>query len=641
MFFGTDVSHEFWKPSAEQLLYRPTYPFDDTATQNAACSDDAKPQLTHDTSSGSNNFSGIHPGSLPSKPHNGYIPDNEHESDPTDEQPLPKGPFSLNSAAGIRAIEKRVPPPPPRPMVLPYETTSSSRTTTQRFMGSSSRRAKTAGPHQDSPFPFSKASASSKSQALYITANDLHLYKWRSEKLTWAETRERWSRLPDTEAKVSGSEESLRRRFRAVQKAIEDERVEQGLCSAVLEGVEGAEEELNRIVAELQQEQAEPELEMGVFRKIVSGKNGGNIKQEYGRQQQQQQQQQYASNLPPPNPLLATAGTRPPSPPRALQGGKFYDATTFQAYIEHMGETLAEAFEDSDADSHIDLNNPREASPVCAADSVQWEYFMNRRDFTADDLADLPEHHQDPTASLAEIENEEETEAEVYNPQTRWKTYPHTFNTLSDANAEATRFLFTTPLGSPQTYSATGDFDLSSKIDEFGMSTFSLKSSLGLSQVRVARQLLTYQDHIIPERHEKEGWVPRTLWCVVVKVRDPKKGPEVEDGESSIANNKIFSSLSLANTQAINEWVKLTVKIRSVNLNQIQIERDQARISLYKRLERVGRGGDDEDDDDGSGERAKLFKEVLVEEPGDGEATGGGRRVEVFVQKVVLEGPRN
>jgi hypothetical protein len=659
--FGGEVSHMSWKPSAATAAapssYRSTHHFDDTPTQTTAESHDAKQPLTHDAPSGSNNFSGIHPGSLPSKLNLEYLPDNGDESDPIDQKPPPAGPFSLNSVAGVRAMEKTIPPPPPRPMVLPYETTSSSQTTAQRFMGSSNgRRAKTAGLHQDSPAPFSKASAA-KSQ-LYITANDLHLYRWRAEKLTWAETRERWSRLHGTDAKVNSSEDSLRKRFRAVQKAIEDERVEQELCTAVLEGVEGAEEELNRVVAELQQEQAEPELEMGVFRKIAGGKGGGgNVKQEAGRQQQrqvsttqqQQQQQQYAGNLlPPPNPALAVAGTRPASPLRPTQGGKFYDATTFQAYIEHMGETVAEAFEDSDSDSdaYIDLTNPRQASPVRTEDYVQWEYYMQRRDFTADDLAALPSNQQDPTSasfSSTEIENQEEEEeaAHEYNPQTRWKTYTHPFTTLSSANAEASRFLWTTPLGSPQTYSATSGFSLSNTIDAFGMCTFSLKSPLGLAQVRVARRLLTYQDHVVPERSEKEGWVPRVLWCVVAKVRDPKKGVEVEDGESSISMNKIYSSLALANARAIDEWVKLTVKVRSANLNQIQIERDQAKIRFLRKLERVGYGGDDEDDDeDGSGERAKYFKEVLVEEPVDGEA-GSGRRVEVFVQEVMLEGPRN
>jgi hypothetical protein len=658
--FGGEVSHMSWKPSAATAAapssYRSTHHVDDTPTQSTAGSHDAKQPLTHDAPSVSNNFSGIHPGSLPSKLNLEYKHDNEDGSDPTDQQPPPTGPFSLNSAAGVRAIEKTIPPPPPRPMVLPYETTnSSSRTTTQRFMGSGSngRRAKTAGlEHQDSPAPFSKASAASKSQPLHITANDLHLYKWRAEKLTWAETRERWSRLHGEDVKANSSEYLLRARFRAVQKAIEDERVKQALCSAVLDGVAGAEEELNRVVAELQQEQAEPELEMGVFRKIASGKGGGNVKQESGRQQQRQvstahQQQQYAGNLPLSNPPLAVAGTRPASPLRPTQGGKFYDATTFQAYIEHMGETVAEAFEDSDSDSdaYVDLNNPRQASPFRTEDYVQWQYYMQRRDFTTDDLAALPENQQDPTASLSEIEIEDQDEdSHEYNPQTRWKTYTHPFTTLATANAEAALFLWTTPLGSPQTYSPTLNFSLSTTHDPFGMCTFSLKSPLGLAQVRVARRLLTYQDHIIPERSEKEGWVPRVLWCVVAKVHDPKKGDEVQDEQSSISNNKIFSSLALANARAVDEWVKLTVKIRSANLNQIQIERDHAKIGLLRKLERVGGyggvEGDGDGDEDGSGERAKYFKEVLVEEPVDGEA-GSGRRVEVFVQEVMLEGPRN
>jgi hypothetical protein len=641
-FFGSNVNHRSWKyPAATATSsYRAPQHTDNTPTQNITADHDAKQPLAH----GSNNLSGIHPDSLPSIPSLQYKPDDENESESTDE-PVPTGPFSLNSAAGIRAIEKTIPSPPARPMVLPYETTSSSssRTTTQRFMGSggntnSSRRAKIAGP-RDSP-AFIKAPLKPQ---LYITSNDLHLYKWRAEKLTWADTRDRWSKLPGTADSKTKSEDSLRGRFRAVAKLIETDEVSQELCSAVLEGVEGAEEELNRIVAELQQQQAEPELQLqtGGFRKISSGKNGGGVKQEPVRQQQQisaTQQQQNAANVPP-DPPLAVAGTCLPSPPRSTQGGKFYDASTFQAYIEHIAEAR-EQEDDADSDSNCFASNSREASPVQRADYCKWEYYMQRRDFTCDDISALPEGQQDPTASFEEIEDDAENSEEIYNPSTRWKTYTQPFYALSDANAEAVRFLWTTPMGSPQTYSAAGSYSFSTHVGPFAMSTFSVKSELGLSQVRVARRLLTYQDHVVPQREEKEGWVPRVLWCVVVKVRDNRKGKEgVEvDGESPVLSNKIFSSLNLANTRAIDEWLKLTLKIRSANLSQRKIEMESAKATLLNKLERVGHGGDEDDDD--SGERAKKFKEVLVEGPADGE-TGGGRRVEVFVQEVGLEGPRN
>lgn len=64
--------------------------------------------------------------------------------------------------------------------------------------------------------------------------------------------------------------------------------ISQELCQRVLDGVEGAEEELNRIAAEVQSQQKQqvgpPEPETGVFRKIASGKSGGGVKQEIGRQ---------------------------------------------------------------------------------------------------------------------------------------------------------------------------------------------------------------------------------------------------------------------------------------------------------------------------------------------------------------------
>jgi hypothetical protein len=630
-FFGGEVSHKTFNPSAAATPYQPPQ------TQNAADSSDARPSLAYGAHppSGSNNIPGIHPGSLPSSSGLNYTPDNDEKSDPTNLQP-PEGPFALNSAAGVRAIENAMPPPPPaRAMVLPFETSTSSRTTTQMFMGSSSsRRAKKAGIHQNSPAPFAKAASK---PPFYITANDLQLYKWRQEKLTWAATRERWSKLHDADAHVNRSEDSLRARFRAVQKLIETDKVTQELCNEVLNGVEGAEEELNRIVTEVeQQQQAEPglQLETGGFKKITSGKNAAVIKQE-ARRQYHQQQQPYALNLPP-DPPLAIAGTRPPSPLRPTAGGKFYDATTFQAYLKHIAEAREQ---DSDSDSDY---NCREVSPICDADTVQWEYFMQRRDFTADDLAALP---QDPTASSEEVVVEDEDySTEIYNPSILWKTYTQPFRALSEANAEASRFVFATPPGSPLTFCAAGDFNLSSRPDAFGMLTVSLKSPMGLSQVRVGRRLLTYQDHVYPQREEKDGWIPRVFWCIVVKVQDNKKGMmeggggDGESSSSTIFRDKMYSSLALANSNAVDAWLELTLKIRSANLDQRKIERETAKIRLLTELERIGQGGDDYDN--GTGEGARYFKQVLVEEPVQGEA-GSGRRVEVFVQEVMLAGPRN
>jgi hypothetical protein len=144
---------------------------------------------------------------------------------------------------------------------------------------------------------------------------------------------------------------------------------------------------------------------------------------------------------------------------------------------------------------------------------------------------------------------------------------------------------------------------------------------------------------VYPQREEKDGWIPRVFWCVIVPVRDNKKGMMMqEDGESTISRNMMFSSLALANSNAIDEWLKLTLKIRSANLDQRKIEMETAKIKLLAKLERLGQGVDE--DDDGTGERAKYFKEVLIEEPVEGEP-GSGRKVEVFVQEVMLAGPRN
>jgi hypothetical protein len=115
-------------------------------------------------------------------------------------------------------------------------------------------------------------------------------------------------------------------------------------------------------------------------------------------------------------------------------------------------------------------------------------------------------------------------------------------------------------------------------------------------------------------------------------------GGDGESSSSTIFRDKMYSSLALANSNAVDAWLELTLKIRSANLDQRKIERETAKIRLLTELERIGQGGDDYDN--GTGEGARYFKQVLVEEPVQGEA-GSGRRVEVFVQEVMLAGPRN
>ena len=128
---GVKINHQSWNPSAAAAAssaYRSTHHTNITPTTQTTTHSNGNAQqpLGHTTPSGSNTIPGIHPNSLPPVRNLDHKPDNEDASAPTTSQQPPKGPFSLNSAAGIQAIEKTLPPPPPRPMVLPYETTTSS-----------------------------------------------------------------------------------------------------------------------------------------------------------------------------------------------------------------------------------------------------------------------------------------------------------------------------------------------------------------------------------------------------------------------------------------------------------------------------------------------------------------------------------
>lgn len=402
--------------------------------------------------------------------------------------------------------------------------------------------------------------------SLPITAIDLKVYQWRQQKVIWEEVRERHAQLSGGEYH---SEHKLLQRWRFVQKAIDVEEITSELCQDVIDGKEGAEAELTRLVTLNKPELAD--LDSRPFQKTSK------VKVDDAKPVVAE-----SSN---PTPILDIAPQ-----PRPTQGGKTLNWETCLAYTTQMAEQWGE-LEDSD-----DEGTTRGASPMAEEDAVHWEYFLQRRDLAAEEFAENDE------ASLEDIE---------------WREYDAGFEEVTEANAQATRFIFATPEGN-QLFTAESDFVLQHSRDENGMVHLTRQSNLGTAEVRVVRRMRTYQQHIMPE--SKEGWLDKTLYCVQVKTTRKPQHALFDPAEvtARTLDNGVFTSLDFANSRAIDEWLRLTLKPSSARLDQVQIERAEAKAELLRVLEDEGEG--------------VVFQKSAEDDE---------ECVEVFVRTLQLQGPRN
>lgn len=406
---------------------------------------------------------------------------------------------------------------------------------------------------------------------LPIVASDLQLYKWRQQGLPWSKVGEQYEQLPET---TFHSEDRMRKRFRFVEESIETEEISEDLCQRVIDGEEGAEEELNRLVGLKAPEKAAP-LDTRPFRKITKG-DAADAKPVVA-----------ASHASTPHPQTLVA-------PRPTQGGKTIDYESSQIYFAHVAELLKEDAETEAEDTY------RESSPITDQDTVHWEYFLERRDFDVDEL------------------NEELMENEIDSVEDmEWREYGVTRAKLWDANALASSFVLATPEGS-QVFTGAQNFSLSQERDENGMVLLTRTSDSGTTQVRVCRRLLTFQQHIVPE--SKDGWLPKVMYCVQVKIINKPQDDLFDSLDITLKtlDDEIYGSLEQANSCAIAEWVKLTLKPTSARLKQVEIELAEARAALLRDLE-------DEGED-------PIFRRSVDDDE---------KSVEVFVQMVKVKGPRN
>ena len=470
--------------------------------------------------------------------------------------PQPQGPFSLNSAAGIRALQKSITRPPP--MNLPFDDVP-TQSATQRFMGTPKTK-----------FSFKKPSKNN--DYLPISISDLKLYQWRADKINWAEVRELYSDF--TGITPLRSEDSLRTRLRQVSKAIEIEEISQELCEQVIEGDEEAAAELNRLA--------------GLYAGLpVSAANSAGTTSLPFRKIVKQTPAPRGMTVPPPP---------APAAPRPMQGGKTLDHDTYMELLTSVRDAYATDDDDDDEED-------REGSPLAEEDCIHWEYYMERRDLSSDDF---------------------ENELEDIDDELQWREYNASFDHVGYANSEACHWIFTVPEGTAPIFRPAEEWKLTHVPLEEGMAAFRLKTAYGLVEVRVSRRMLTFQDHLMPET--KQGWLSKTLYGVFVKKKKSKATVNDDDDESPAeveiesyqVNDAVYGSLDQANQEAMEEWLKLTVRPSSANLSEFACKRQEARQELQRELEDAGDG--------------VFFRKVMEDDE---------RTVEVFAKKLIMKGPRN
>jgi hypothetical protein len=334
----------------------------------------------------------------------------------------------------------------------------------------------------------------------------------------------------------------------------------------------------------------------------------------------------------------AAAAVAAVAAPRPTQGGKNLDHDMYVTYLlNHTDVNATESNTDTDS---------RASSPLVPEDCVRWIYFMKRRDIPADDLDSDSEDEDGDTDDAGHPWRK-------YDAEHPWREYDASFEHVRHANAKLTNFIFTTPEGAPPIFRPGEKYELTYVPLENGMGSYSLKTERGVVQARVDRKFADFQQYLMPET--KEGWLSKTLWTVIVKTTQRKKivvkktrkkekkvaeadeddlfgegGEEEAEWEEYEEEQEqepcvevkfsddVYGSLGHANHEAIREWVDLTTKPSSANLDEFKCKCAEARQELQHRLEEAG--------------EATIFRRV---------AEDGERTVEVFAKVLNLKGARN
>ena len=407
-----------------------------------------------------------------------------------------------------------------------------------------------------------------------ITAADIEVLKWRDNMtLDWPDVVRLWSKKYPVR-----SQDTLRKRYKQVKDAITAAKISEMQRADLYTGCEETRFKLNRKIngdlhfsgqpapSPLREDGAAP-----VARNRPSVHSSPTNKHK--------RQSSFSSGVGCESPTLAGS----PAPPklsrekedhsvRPTQGGKTMNAETFQYYLD----SLAEAYADNEEDT--ETRSMREPSPWGPDDYAPFTYQVERRELDQDTLKDG-----------YRIDEEAWTICGRYRE----------FDTALAANLEAYQELFRNPEFGVRGVDLSKGREHRTEIDE-GMEFHELKDkSGGVRQVRVTRYMRSFGRGELP--HNKEGWAPRTVYLVKDRlIRESEPQPPAvmpsEDGEidelfeerpkqmakqvSETDVEGVYTTLELANTAAVKEFVKHTFTPKSGNLGlrSFEIQEEEARF---------------------------------------------------------------
>ena len=444
-----------------------------------------------------------------------------------------------------------------------------------------------------------------KGDVTEVCTSDISLVKWRDQGHSWREVVDLYKRLAGEE----NSEQTLRRRYRKVKEAIEEvDEITTELCERVINGELDALEEMNTLLTQKAQEREGTATGASTGAQI-KGTHTHRAWQKGGRQNEADARPATQSLASPPYSEGTPTSQQPtqqvfPPQTRATVGGKTLSDEAFRHYLEQIQEACYE----DEVEDEEEQADEREPSPFTAADYCHFLYQIQRRECTK-----------------KQADDEGMTVDEQLDSQP-WLACDDEFGDLDDANTAVMAQIMRRPRGAQAIATARNKWNLSSETDPNGLIEAELSSAVGKLQMRVTRYVRSFHDNVMPE--SKERWFPKTVYYVHVRtatrtLQDIHDGTESEIQEY-ILEDTSFTSLELANSQAIDEWLRRTLKHTTANLDQRTIERNNAKVAFEEALE--------------EGAEGTRFSMEMDEEVGE-ESTF--KRTRVWVKDGKLAGPRN
>jgi hypothetical protein len=264
------------------------------------------------------------------------------------------------------------------------------------------------------------------------------------------------------------------------------------------------------------------------------------------------------------------------------------DEKAFKYYLEGLVEVWGQEAEDEKA--------TREPSPFTDDDYAPFAYQVERRELSQEAIED----------------------GEIIDDM-GWVACGRPFDALGEANKEAIKQIFRGPEGRAPAVDTRNGFEHETEIND-GMDFHELRGKHGgVRQVQVIRFMRTLQRGILPQN--KNGWAVRTVFLVKQRTltlpKDDMFGEVRERIAETTVDDQIYTALDLANTAAIEKFVRMAFTPKSGNLTQRKIEIQEAERQLTNELDEYGMFHESAEDDDGE------------------------KIVDVWVEEAELVGPRN